>query len=149
MPGVALGVDGLPVFVRRSRTVLQCHGLVANVTGDLPFLLVCHLFDAGAGGGRFIPTGFPPVQRLTEQSALTNRGAYATALFLTAKSLAGTFDLEGAKRLKTKARSFGEFRLTAIRQNHKIKTGCRTSPVQPQTSAPSFNGRTADLGKCF
>jgi hypothetical protein len=33
-------VDGLPVFVRRSRTVLQ---------GDLPILLVCHLLDPGAG----------------------------------------------------------------------------------------------------
>ena len=47
LPGVALGVDGLPGFVRRSRNVLQRDGLVANVAGDLPILLVCHLFESG------------------------------------------------------------------------------------------------------
>ena len=95
---MALGVDG-PVFVRRGRTVLQFYGLVANVAGDLPILLVFHLFDQGAGEDVLYHGLFLPVQRLTEQSALTNRGFCARDLTLTANALARTFGLEGAKAL--------------------------------------------------
>ena len=62
------------------------------------FLSVICLIPDGRGG-RSIPRAFLPVQRLTEQSALTNRGPDATDLFLTANALTRTFELEGAKRL--------------------------------------------------
>ena len=97
---------------------------------DLPIFLVCHLFDSGAGEDVLYHGRFLPVQRLTEQSALTNREGCATDLFLTGNALARTVELEGAQKsaFKTKTRSFGEFRLTAIRQNHRINKGCRTKP---------------------
>jgi hypothetical protein len=86
--------------------------------------------------GRFIPRAFLPVQRLTGQSALTNRGAYATDLFLTQRS---SEDLRTRRRqsaYKMKTGSFGEFRLTAIRQNHRINKGCRTEPkLLPRSTA--------------
>ena len=150
LPGVALGVDGLPVFVRRSRTVLQCDELVANVAGDLPILLVCHLFDPGRPRRTFDTTGFSSsttadrTECANEPRALRHRsfphGQRSNEDLLTRRRKAPS---------KRRPRSFGEVRLTAIRQNHRINKGCRTTPVQPQTSAPSFNGRTADSGSAY
>src|ERR1700730_4925473 len=70
------------------------------------------------------------------QAGYENRD-FLQAIFCNFAEVARTFELEGAKApLKVKTRSFGEFRLTAIRQNHRINKGCRTKPSPTANFCP-------------